>query len=67
MQDVLQSQTKELDKANKVGIVCVAISYIVLTLSVLLDRQATWDDWIKLNTACCTRLIGGPGNKSSCN
>ena len=35
VQDVLQSQTKELDKANKVGNVCVVIiSCLVLTLSV---------------------------------
>lgn len=36
VQDVLQSQTKELDKANKVGNVCVVvISCLVLTLSVV--------------------------------
>ena len=35
VQDVLQSQTKELDKANKVANVCVAISCLVLTLSVI--------------------------------
>ena len=39
MQDVLQSQTKELDKANKVGIVCVTLINSTLYQSSSIAKQ----------------------------
>ena len=56
MQDVLQSQTKELDKANKVGIVWVTL------INPISPLRATWNDRVK--SGVC---IEGLGKKSSYN